>query len=453
LHEPADALTLGRMRRPLLITLAVGLALLGLGLLAYQVMSGPTVLRVAVGPMGGEDTRLMAAAAQYLNRERALVRFRLVLTEGLTGSAEALDDDKADLAVVRTDVTMPLKGQTLAILHRDAAVLIAPERAGIAKVADLRGRTVGIVRKLPANVRLLETVLAHYDIPHDSVSTVVLSSPGEVDEALRAGRIDAVLAIGTLSGRSVAETVSAVVQAGGGPPVFVPIMEAEAIAQRSPLFESFEIVRGAFGGTPPRPAESVTTLGVSQRLVAQAKLDDNTVAEVTRLLFAMRPSLSHEVPLANRIEGPNTSKSSSLPVHPGAAAYYDGEVQSFFERYGDWFYLIIMALGIGGSALAGLASQAAARQRSRTMVLLDELMAIVRHARAAQSVAELDALEVEADQVLASALARAGDGVVGETLMVAFFLGLDQARRAIHERRHHIEVEAEEEAPLSQAAE
>lgn len=440
------------MRRPGLITLAVGLAVLGLGLLAYQVMSGPTTLRVAVGPMGGEDTRLMAAAAQYLNRERASVRFRLVLTEGLAGSAEALDEDKADLAVVRTDVAMPLKGQTAAILHRDAAVLIAPERARIAKIADLRGRTVGIVRKLPANARLLETVLAHYDIPRDSVATVVLPSPAEVEEALRAGRIDAVLAIGTLSGHSVAETVTAVVQAGGGPPVFIPITEAEAIAQRSPLFESFEIVRGAFGGTPPRPAESVATLGVGHRLVAQAKLDDNTVSEVTRLLFAMRPTLSGEVPLANRIEGPNTSKSSSLPVHPGAAAYYDGEVQTFLERYSDWIYLVAMVGGILGSAFAGLLGQASARKRSRTMMLLDELMGIVRHARAATEAAELDALEVEADQVLASALARAGDGEVGETLMVAFFLGLDQARRAIHERRYHL-AEAEAEAPLSQAAE
>ena len=202
----------------------------------------------------------------------------------------------------------------------------------------------------------------------------------------------------------------------------------------------------------------MTTLGVSHRLVAHVKLDDNTVAEVTRLLFAMRPSLSHEVPLANRIEGPNTSKSQSLPVHPGAAAYYDGEVESFFERYGDWFYLVVMVLGIGGSTLAGLASQAAARKRSRTMMLLDELMGIVRQARAAESLAELDGLEREADQVLASALARAGHGAVGETLMVAFFLGLDQARRAIHERRHQLELRAETDAdadapPLSQAAE
>ena len=197
---------LAPMHRPALIATAVALALLGLGLLGYQHLSGPTVLRLAVGPMGTEDTRLMAAAAQYLNRERATVRFRLVLTEGVAGSAEAIEEDKADLAVVRTDVRMPLKTLTVAILHRDAAVLIAPERSGIAKIADLPGRKVGIVRKLPANAGLLETVLEQYDLKRDGVppvSPVVLSSPTEVEDALRAGEIDAVLVIGTLSGPSV----------------------------------------------------------------------------------------------------------------------------------------------------------------------------------------------------------------------------------------------------------
>ena len=140
--------------------------------------------------------------------------------------------------------------------------------------------------------------------------------------------------------------------------------------------------------------------------MASSKLDDGTAAEVTRLLFAMRPTLSGELSLANRIEAPNTSKSSSLPVHPGAAAYYDGDVQTFLERYSDWIYLLAMMGGILGSAFAGLLSRASARRRRRTMVLLDQLMIIVHRARVAATPAELDALEGEADDVLASALMR-----------------------------------------------
>ena len=193
------------------------------------------------------------------------------------------------------------------------------------------------MRSHGANRRLLQTVLAHYEVPRDSVATVPLASPAEAEDALRSKRVAAVLTVGTLTGRSVTETVLSTTQAAAGAPVFIPINEANAIVQRSPAFETVEVVRGTFGGTPPRPVESFHTLGVSHRLVADAKLEDSVIAELTRLIFLMRPTIASEVPLANRIEAPDTSKSSSLPVHAGAAAYYEGEVQTFFERYGDWF--------------------------------------------------------------------------------------------------------------------
>jgi TRAP transporter TAXI family solute receptor len=451
LRESADAATLKSMRRLVLIAVATLLALLALGLFALQWLAAPTTLRVAVGPIGSEDTRLVAAAMQYLARERESIRLRLVLTEGVGASAEAIDKEEADLAIIRTDVAMPSKAQTVAIMHRDAAVLITVPSSGITKLAGLWGRKVGVVRNAAANQRLLEAVLSQYQIAKEGVVAVPLGSAGEIEEALRTKRIDAVLAVGTVTGRTMTEAVAAVAQVGEGPPVFIPIGEADAIAQRSPVFEAMQIVRGAFGGTPPRPAETMDTVGVSHRLVARSIVDETVVSELTRLLFAMRPSLSTEVPLANRIEAPDTAKGSTLPVHAGASAYYEGEVRTFFERYGDWFYLIVMVLSVIGSAVAGLASAASGRSRTRTMALLDDMLGIVQMARRASSEAELQGLEREADQVLASALSKAARDGVDQTVMLAMFLGLDQARRAIHEQR--LILETREGAGFAQPAE
>jgi hypothetical protein len=102
-------------------------------------------------------------------------------------------------------------------------------------------------------------------------------------------------------------------------------------------------------------------------------------------------------------------------------------------------------LSIAGSALAGLASAASGRSRSRTMALLDELLGIIHKARRAASEQELQALEAAADGVLATALGKAGRDGVDQTVMVAMFLGLDQARRAIHEQR--LILEAREALP------
>ena len=424
------------MRRTTLLGIAASLLLVGVGLVIWRAVSTPVTLRIAVGPASSEDARLVAGVAQILAREHEDIRFRIVPTAGEPESAVALDEGRADLAIVRTDAGMPEKGQTVAIWHRDAALLVAPESRGIASVNDLRDRTVGIVRKLPANARLLDLVLAQHEVPRATVKTVPLDGPEEVEAALRSGRVDALLAVGTLTGRAVSGTVAAVTAASGGAaPVILPVTEADAIAQRAPLYQAFEIVRGAFGGTPPRPAEPIKTLGVSHRLVAAATLSDSTISDLTKLIYQVRPILARDIDLANRIEAPETDKGASLPLHPGADAYYEGEVETFFDRYSDWIYLGIMGFSILGSGFAGLASRATNRRRARTLGLLDRLLAIVRQARLAQDGAGLDALEAETDDILGVALGQAGTGSLDHAGVSAFTLGLEEVRHAISERR------------------
>ncbi|WP_298961520.1 TAXI family TRAP transporter solute-binding subunit [uncultured Methylobacterium sp.] len=421
------------MRRHIPVALAMTLGLLALILLGFQWAGQPTTVRVAVGPAGGEDARLIGAIAQALARDHEDVRLRLVQTSGPAESAALAERGKVDLAVVRSDTGIPSSTQTVAILHRDAAVLMTtqPQVAGI---PDLRGRRVGILRNPDANAGLLARILEQYEIPVAGVATLALAGPEEAGPALQDGRIDAVLAVAPPTAPLMRETVASLA-ATGHPPVFLSVGEAPAIARRLPALEAVEVVRGAFGGTPPRPAETVATIGITHRLVAQAKLADATISELSRLVFVVRPAVAADLPLAYQIEAPDTSKSASLPVHPGAQAYYDGEIETFFERYGDWFYLAVMTFSIAGSAAATLVSRAANRSRARDMELLRELLTIVRTCREAESEDALAALEREADEILGVALARAGLGAIDNAGVAAFTLGLDQARRAITERR------------------
>ena len=50
---------------------------------------------------------------------------------------------KADLAVVRPDVSMPGNGLTLAVLRRLAAFVVAPAQSGIKDFPDLAARRLG----------------------------------------------------------------------------------------------------------------------------------------------------------------------------------------------------------------------------------------------------------------------------------------------------------------------
>ena len=236
----------------------------------------------------------------------------------------------------------------------------------------------------------------------------------------------------------------------GKPPKLIPISESEAIAQRLPAYKSTQILAGAFGGTPPRPAESIETIGFSHYVVVRTSLDDQTAGDLARLLFAIRSSLAAEFPAIARIEAPSTDKDAAVPVHPGAAAYFDGTQKNFFDRYSDYFYLAVMLISILGSAAAGLVTYSNSANRLSNKLLLNRLLAMVKAAHGSQTEVELNALQDEADEILATTIAQAADDRVSQAGLSAFTLALDQARQAIAARRAALLVQPAQVASLAQ---
>ena len=429
------------MKRGGLIILAAALAVLAAAALIVWWGGRPQTLRVAV-VADSEEHRVLAALASHLQRDRASVRLKLQTTPDLAESAAAMEGGKVDLAVVRSDVAMPTSGLTALIMRRSAAVLLAPAGSALAAVPDLKDRTIGILRGPPgggaANSRLLDKVLAQYDIAPASVRRAILPLTGAT-RALQTKAVDALLVVGAPSNGLVPDTVAAVTLASGGAsPVFIAIAEAKAIAQRDPGFESTEVVRGAFGGASPKPAEEFDTLGVTTRLVARASLRDSLVGDATRAILAARPAIAAIVPAANRIEAPSTDKGEALPTHPGAAAFLDGEEESFFEKYSDFFYIGAMFLSVVGSAVAALLSRLNTQNHMRVETLLARLMEIHRAVRAARDPAIVDGLEQEADDILAATLESHQVKALDGHNVSALSLALHQVRLAIEDQRRAV---------------
>jgi TRAP transporter TAXI family solute receptor len=420
------------MRRMIFACVFGSLILLLAASLAVYLLARPTILRVAVGPANGDDQKLIVAVAQLAARDAA-VRLKLVEVDGPTESARALERGDADLAVVRSDEAMPANGLTAVILHRNAVLLLAPNRSPVRQIGDLRGRSVGVIGGA-TNSRLLDMVLQQYGVAVESV-TKVETNPGDVARLLRERRIDVVLAVGIAVSGLLPELVASVAAVGGGQPVFIPIEEAEAISQRLRVFESQQVVTGTFGGTPARPAKEFDTLSVSYRLVARKTLPDAIVAQVTSLVFSNRQSLANSVPLADRIEAPSTEKGAALPVHPGAAAYLDDDEQSFIDRYSDYIYMGAMVLSVIGSGVAALASRLSLQGQAKVEVHMARLVKLLAKARAASSAAELDGVEQEADEIVAHALARPAGRGPDVNRVAALGLALEHLRAAIADRR------------------
>ncbi len=430
------------MRRLIFGTIIGSLVAIAAVAAAIYYYERPSVLRIAV-PRDSDDQAIMAAAAHDFAEARDGIRLKLVAVESLAELSRALRDGHADLAVVRSDLAMPPNGQTVLIMRRDAAVLFAPAESSLRAIDDLRGHKVGVLQAVPPgkvdNQLLLDTALAQYDVPSASVGRVSLTL-AELSRAVEDKEIDAVLAVGAPGSDGLTEAVNTVAVAGHGQPVFLPIAEAKAIAQRSPAFEGVEVMRGAFGGAQPKPSVDFDTLGVSTRLVARNSLGNEVVGALTRLLLATRPAIAARIPSANRIEAPAADKGAALPVHPGALAFLDDEEESFFDKYSDAFYIGAMCLSVLGTGLAAAATRLTRHRITDADKILRRLLEITQAVRSARHAELLDGYEEEADELLALALTPDAVHALSVNRMGALTLALNQVRHAIVERRQSFAV-------------
>lgn len=422
----------------LLVAIVLGLT----SITAFLVYSfaAPSVLRIAVGPVGSEDTKAVVTILQTFAREKHPIRLRLVPSDGPTGSAELLKVGKADLAVVRSDGNVPPNAATVAILHRDALLIMAPEGRGIRSVADLAGRKIGIVRGFNLNSKLLDLILQHNGVD-PAKTTKVSVRPGEVRSAIADGSIDVLLSVGPPSGSVVSQLHSDMFSAAGLPPVIVKLADAEAIAQRNPTFEVTTVLRGTFGGSPPRPSESVETIGVTHRIVADRGLKEAVVADLAKSLFDVRQTVAAEVPNFARIEAPNTEVLGPMVVHPGASSYFEGEQKTFIEQYGEWIYIGIMGFSLLGSLGAALLSRQFSHRRPAGTSEIDKMLLLLRRARAAATLADLDKVQQDADEAFGRTVERAADSDIDDAVLSAFTIALGEVRTAIDDRRRMLSHE------------
>jgi TRAP-type uncharacterized transport system substrate-binding protein len=420
------------------------LACIAAAVAALIYVERPTVLRVAV-PRDSDDLAILAAATRNFAESRETIRLKLVAVENLLQSARTLEEGHADLAIVRSDLAMPPHGQTLLIMRRNAVLFVAPANSGLNGIEGLRGLKIGVLEAPPAgkagNELLLDTALAQYDVPADSVQRIPLTA-AELSRAVKEKRIDALLAVGVPGSDGLAQAVNAVAEAGAGQPVFLPIAEAKAIAQRSPAFEGVEVLRGAFGGAQPRPGMDLETLGVSTRLIARNSLGNEAAGTLTRLILAARPSIAAAVPIANRIEAPPADKSAALPVHPGALAFLDDEERSFFDQYADLFYIGAMCLSVLGTAVAAAMAKLKKQSAPDTDRILSRLIEVIKDVRSASHMEALDFCEKEADELLELTLALDMVHGLSPNRVGAIDLALNQLRHVISDRRQHFSVPA-----------
>ena len=424
--------------------LAAGILLFGMAAGTLFYVLHPVTLRIAVGPPGSDDQKLIQVLAQTFAHDGSSVRLSPITTDGANESIVLFAAGKTDLAVARGDLNLPTNAESVAILRKNVVVLWAPSglpakgskkqpAPRIKSIDDLDGKRIGVIGRTQANVTLLRVILSESGVNPDKV-TVTQFATNQIAEMAHDASLDAFMAVGPLDSKITVDAIAATA-AARGEPKFLPIEVSEALAQKHPLYESEEIAGSIFSSSPARPEDKVETVAVNHLIIAPKSLSDTTVGAFVRQLFTVRHEIAREVPSALKIEKPDTDKDAALPAHQGAAAYIDGTERTFLEKYSDYIWGVVLILSGLGSAGAWLRHSWRRKEREQYTAHRDNLLELISRVRRVETAEELTDMQCEADGVLREALDCYDDGAIEEGDLSAIGLALEQFHHAAADRR------------------
>jgi TRAP-type uncharacterized transport system substrate-binding protein len=334
---------------------------------------------------------------------------------------------------VRGDAT-DLKGaRTVVVITHGVLMLLGLPGTQITDFDHLKGKTIGVVGG-PVNQRIASVLDSEYDLTRSKVKFVDLALP-EIAAAIQGKKVQALLIVTPISGRYLAMLRNFFPRDAKKSPALLAIESAGAIAAAVGAYESFDIPKGTIRGSPAIPDDDLTTLRVPVYLIAKEKLDDDTATQLTQAIMDTRSNMLGEHPILAQISAPSTEKDAAIPIHPGAAAYFSGDVKTIFDKYGDQFFYASMLLGMLSSMAAAFWKfMMPAPEGGRPP---ERLHRITGRIRDAASAAELDQIEDEIDDILSTEFSREKrDDVDAGALQVA----LSRLEYLINQRRRLLET-------------
>ena len=404
----------------------------GASLVAYRYYTRPVTLSVAVGSIDGEAAKAMSAIASQLVSTNAPVRLNVIDSGTALEAAKAFSAGNADLAVVRGDVGDLSQARAVVVVSHMVALVIAPPGSTIDSMDKLKGRRVGVIGG-DANARIVDVLSKEYGLDRAKVFKDIPLP--DARRAIQSKEVGALLIVIPLAEKYLSLVRDIFQHGPKALPVLIPIESAGAIAEAERAFESFDVPKGTLRGAPPVPDDDLTTLRASLYLVASKTLGSDLIGTLTKTIMSVRRELLGEQPIFAQIAAPSTDADAYLPLHPGAAAFYNGTQQSFMDEYGNWIYLTPMVLGGIATVLATAWKFLGIGNPATSEGPLDSLYALGRRIRNVGTEAELLDIEEEIDDILKAQRTRSADGDENAVDAATLNVAAHRLESLIHDRR------------------
>jgi hypothetical protein len=284
------------------------------------------------------------------------------------------------------------------------------------------------------NQKIVNVLTRSYNLDRANVVFKNLA-PADTRRAIENKEVRVILAVLPLTEKYLSLVRGLFPQNAKAGPVLIPIENAGAIAEEEHAYESFDIPKGTLRGAPPVPDDDVTTLRVSFYLVGKKSLDNDMIAGFTQTLMSARRGLVTELPILAQVKAPDTDAGAYLPVHPGALEFYNGNQQSFLDRWSNVIFLAPMALGALASVLAAAWQFLRSGELLPKEAALDSLYALGQKIRSAEKESDLTEIENQIDEVLRAQRARATANDENALDAATLNVAAHRLENLIHDRR------------------
>ena len=388
----------------------------------------PVVLVIAAGQSDQDEKKVVQLLIDTLAKERNGVRLIPLWTAGFAESAAALTSGKADLAVIRSDVNVGRGASSLVSLRTFYPVVFTNEGTKIKRLSDLRGKRIGIGGQGDLNRILARQILSNRGLLEQDYTLVPLKT-GEQIEYAGQKKIDVFFSVSAGRTQANAGFNDNIRKAWGEKFVVITPDDAAALALRIRGVETGEIVKGFFGGDPPKPDEAVDTITLSNRIVASDKVTNNAAVALTRTLYFLRDQRQLDVPEVLAIAAPSRDV-PTLPVHPGTAQLIDGVYQDFMDRYINHLFIAAMSLGAFGSAATAINARRRRGQREQAVQDLHSLLGLRESISLQDDTVHVAQHLQEVDTIFQRSMIACAEGHISSGAMVAIQAAVTRCHRA-----------------------
>jgi TRAP transporter TAXI family solute receptor len=268
-------------------------------------------LGVALSQIYGEK---IAGAKAQVQATKASVENLNLLQQGRGEIAFTLGDSLKLAWEGNTDAGFPGKLDKLrgiAAIYPNYVQIVASQESGIKTLADLKGKSLSVGAPKSGTELNARAILGAAGMSYDDLGKTEYLPFAESVELMKNRQLDATLQSAGLGVASIRDLAVSI-------PIQVVAVPADVVEKIGSPYVAAAIPAGTYEGQ----SEDVATAAVGNFLVTHADVPEETVYQMTKLVYDSLPTLVAAHAAAKGIKVEEALTGMPVPLHPGAERYF-----------------------------------------------------------------------------------------------------------------------------------